>query len=233
MTRYVVANWKSHKTLSEAGRWLETFCRLSRPHPDVEVIIAPASVYLVPLSQFLCKQGIAGVFLALQDLSPFPFGAYTGAVAAEMVRGLAQYAIIGHGERRRYFHETNQDVANKVSEATAANIRPIVCVDQSYAVAQLGALLEADTKDLLIGYGPMEAIGIDQPQTPEKTLRVIQKIATIMPHRPILYGGSINTTNVDAYISLPGVAGVMVGSGCQDAEAFVALCHAVAGHGMG
>ncbi len=130
MARYVVANWKSYKTMAEVEKWLETFTNLYRPDPLVEVIIAPSFVHLAPLWGLLQEHNPSRLTLAVQDLSSFPLGAYTGAVAAEMVRDMVGYAIVGHAERRRYFHETNQDIANKVSEAAAARIRPILCVDR-------------------------------------------------------------------------------------------------------
>jgi triosephosphate isomerase len=228
MTRYVVANWKSYKTMAEAESWLYTFSRLYYPDPQVKVILAPSFVFLAPLWQLLQEQGSAPLLaLAVQDMSPFPLGAYTGAVAAAMVRHLVEYALVGHAERRRYFHETNQEVANKVSEAAAAGIRPIVCLDRPYARAQLTALNETETAELLIGYGPVEAIGIAAPQQPEKVARAIREIGDIMPDRPILYGGSITATNADIYIKLAGVAGLMVGTASLDAEEFAGICRIV------
>ena len=224
MTKYVLANWKAHKTMSEAEAWLEKFCQLYRPHPQVEVIIAPPALYLVPMRQKLQKYKIAHLTLAAQNLSPFPPGAYTGEMAAEMVRNLVEFAILGHSERRRYFHETNQDVANKVSEAKAADIKPIVCVDLPYARSQMAALHEEDIDDLIIGYGPVEAIGIDIPQSPVKTKEAIEEIRIIAPDKPILYGGSINKENAGDYLKIAGVVGLMVGTASLDPEEFALIC---------
>lgn len=228
MTRYVLANWKSHKTMAEAETWLATFCQLYQPDPQVQVILAPSLVFLAPLQQLLQKQETKHLALAVQDLSPFPLGAYTGAVAAEMVRGLVDYALVGHAERRRYFHETNQEIANKVSEAVATGIRPILCVDRPYARAQLAALNETDTGELLIGYGPVEAIGLAVPQSPEKAARTVREIRDTMPGRPILYGGSIDAANAGTYMKLAGVAGLMVGAASLAAEEFAKICRIVA-----
>jgi triosephosphate isomerase len=227
MTRYVLANWKSHKTMVEAEKWLATFSGLYHPDPSVEVILAPSFVHLPLLAELLQKDNPARLTLAVQDLSPFPLGAYTGAVAAEMVRDLVGYAIVGHAERRRYFHETNQEIANKVSEAVAARIKPILCVDHPYARAQLAALNEADIGELLIGYGPVEAIGIAVAQAPEKAASAIREIQAIMPDNSILYGGSINGTNASTYMKLEGLQGLMVGSASLEAAEFARICTAV------
>lgn len=226
MSRYVVANWKSHKTLAEAEKWLEIFLRHYRPDPQVQVIIAPSFIFLVPLAQLLQRYEIDSLSLAAQDLSPFPKGAYTGAVAAEMVSDLIDYALVGHAERRRYFHETDQEIANKISEAVAAGIKPILCIDQPYVRSQFAALNETDMHELIIGYGPVMAIGIDIPPPPEKIGQVISEIRTIVPDRPILYGGSVNATNAGNYLRLEGVAGLMVGTASLEPEEFVDICNA-------
>jgi triosephosphate isomerase len=225
MTKYLLANWKSHKTLAEAESWLSEFLRLYRPAPQLKVIIAPAAIHLAPLWQLLQKHGAPPrLSLAIQDLSPFPLGSYTGAVAAPMVRDLVEFAILGHSERRRYFNETNLDVANKVSEAGAVGIQPIVCIDEPYARAQLAAIDEEDLPGLLIGYGPVEAIGIASPQSPEMVGQAIAEIQALAPHAPILYGGSINASNAADYLGLTGVAGLMVGTASLDAEEFARIC---------
>ncbi|MBU0728360.1 MAG: triose-phosphate isomerase [Proteobacteria bacterium] len=223
MTRYVLANWKSHKTLSEAEAWLEKFSQLYLPHPEVEVILAPPALYLLALRQKLQKYKIAHMTLAAQDLSPFPLGAYTGAIAAEMLRNRVAFALLGHSERRRYFHETDQDVANKVSEAQSANIRPIVCVDLPYARSQVAALYDG-LGDLLIGYGPVEAMGIGIPQSPAKTRAAIEGIQQVAPGTPVLYGGSVNKDNAGDYLRIAGVAGLMVGTASLDPEEFALIC---------
>ena len=144
MRSYLLANWKSHKTLAEAEAWLEKFSRSHRPDPQLQAIIAPPAPFLVPLWQKLQAMALANVALAAQDLSPFPLGSYTGGVAAAMVRDFAEYAIVGHAERRRYFHETHREVANKVGEAIAAGIKPVVCVELPYAREQLAAREEKE-----------------------------------------------------------------------------------------
>jgi triosephosphate isomerase (TIM) len=135
-----------------------------------------------------------------------------------MLRGMVNYVILGHSERRRYFHETNQEVANTVSEALAAGIKPIVCVDQPYLRAQIAALNDTDCSNLIIGYGPVEAIGIDIPQSPEKTMAVVGKIRTMIPGCPILYGSSISTDNTATYIALAEVSGLLIGSASLEPE---------------
>ncbi|MEW6219358.1 MAG: triose-phosphate isomerase family protein [Thermodesulfobacteriota bacterium] len=226
MIRYVLANWKSNLDTTQARSWLATFRRCHRPDPRVQVLVAPSFVGLSPLWQALQEEPIPHLSLAVQDLSPFPLGAYTGAVAAALVRGLATHAMVGHSERRRHFHETPQEIANKVSEATAAGLVPILCLDLPYARAQIGAVADADADRLLIGYGPEEAIGIQVAQAPELAAAAVREIGVLLPGRPLLYGGSVDAGSAAVYLGLPGVSGVMVGSASLDPEGFAAICAA-------
>ena len=226
--RYAVANWKSHKTTAEAEQWLTAFLAAHRPDPNLQVIIAPSFVALAPMQRQLAESGATHIALAAQDLSPFPSGAYTGAVTATMLKGLADYAFVGHSERRRYFHETHQEIANKVAEAVSAGITPILCLDRPYAAAQLAALADTDAEKVLIGYGPVEAIGIDMPQTVQQVSEAVQEIRARLPERPILYGGSVNGENAAGYMRIEGISGVMAGSASLDPEEFARICAAVA-----
>jgi triosephosphate isomerase len=220
----IVANWKSNKTPIQALAWLEQFLEHYRPHPDLEIVIAPPMVSLVPISALLKQRTTSNISLAAQDISPFPLGSYTGAVAAEMVHDLVSYAIVGHAERRRYFHETNQEVANKALEAAAVGITPIVCVDLKYARAQLAALDELDSNKMIIGFAPAEGIGIDTPQPFDKAAAAVAEIHEILPDSPILYSGSINRENITQYRQIPGIAGLIIGTASLEAEIFVSLC---------
>ena len=227
MSKYIVANWKSHKTLEEGEKWLSEFLKMYQPDSGVEVILAPSYIHLIPLWRLMQDKELPAISLAVQDVSPFPLGAYNGAVAAAMVRKMVDYAIIGHSERRRYFHETELEIANKACEAAAADIKPILCVDQPYAHSQMTALNEADMQHMLIGYGPVEAIGVNIPQSLEKTRREVAEVGEIFPEKPILYGGSVNAENAGNYMQLEGVAGLMVGSASLEPDEFAKICRIV------
>jgi len=229
MSKYILANWKSHKTLTEASSWLDTFCSLYRSQSDLEVIIAPPLPYIIPLAQQLQSYGTNNLALAVQDLSPFPLGAYTGAVAAAMVSDFVGYALLGHVERRRYFHETNQDIANKAAEATAAGIKPIVCIDRPHARSQMAALSAETLGGLLLGFRPVEAIGINIPQAPVTVTEIVRQIRDIAPDSPILYGGSLSAANAAAYLKIEGIAGLMVGTASLDPREFASICSIAAG----
>ena len=208
----------------------DTFASLYRAKTGVEVIIAPSFICLENLAAYVKKLRLENVVLAAQDISPFPKGGYTGAIAADMVRGMADYVIVGHSERRRYFHETIQDVVNKVYEAVDFGLRPILCLDQTYAMSQLAPLADIDCEKFIIAYCPVDPLTFRKPESPEKVREGVGFIAGLHPNRAIIYGGSIYPDNVREYFNLPELSGVIVGAASLEAESFAEICrHAAAG----
>ncbi|MDP3695604.1 MAG: triose-phosphate isomerase family protein [Desulfocapsaceae bacterium] len=195
----------------------------------LQIIVAPSFICLQSLSDHVKTLGLENVSLAAQDISPFPKGSYTGAVAADMVKDLVEYVIIGHSERRRYFHETSQDVAGKVSEAVDVGMIPIICVDQPYARSQLLALNESDSKEMIIAYGPVDAMTVRIPESPIRAAETARLISQIQPGRPVIYGGSLEPENVKDYVQVPELAGLFVGQVSLEVDSFLAIFEQMAG----
>lgn len=228
MKRFVIGNWKSHKTLADARRWFDAFAGMYVPVPELSVILAPSFVCLDGLSEYVRRLSLQNVFLAAQDISPFPKGAYTGAVAADLVKGIVDYVIVGHSDRRRYFHETLQDVANKVNETVDAGLVPIVCVDRPYAMSQLTVLTDIDREKMIIAYGPVDALNFRIPQSPKEVIEAAELISRVYPQRPIVYGGSVISENARLYATLAGISGLFVGAASLEASSFAAICNEMA-----
>ena len=94
--RFVIGNWKCTKSIAEARSWIDTFRRGYVPVEDVEVVIAPPLIVLAKLADIVEEAALEQFSLAAQDVSPFPLGSYTGATAADMLKGICRYAIVGH-----------------------------------------------------------------------------------------------------------------------------------------
>ncbi|MFW2368846.1 MAG: triose-phosphate isomerase [Desulforhopalus sp.] len=228
MQRYVIGNWKSHKSTTDGQSWLDTFSRLYRSHPDIEVILAPSIICLENIAKYLEELQLVGVRLAAQDVSPFPKGSYTGAVAADMIRPSAGYVIVGHSERDRYFHETGQDVANKISEAVDSGLIPIVCVEEHTFVSRLSTLVDIECEQALVAYTPVDALNFNIAESPGKVAETVAKIRTKFPLWPVVYGGALGEKNVENYLELKELAGVFVGSASLDVEIFTSICNRAA-----
>ncbi len=227
MTPLLIANWKSHKNEAQALAWLEIFAAFwSKYQGQSQVVIAPPASLLGSLDWFF-REKIASTLpgqlsLGVQDLSPFPSGAYTGALSIENIANFqVKYAIVGHSERRRYFHETHAEVANKVDQALAAGITPVVCVDVDYVESQAAAIARDQLEKCVVAYEPLEAIGSGVNQPIIEVKPVVSAIKAAFGKVPILYGGSVSSQNVAEYTDV--VDGFLVGSKSLDAQEWIEI----------
>lgn len=219
--KLVIANWKSNLNWQAAQAWAEEFARLKQ-HSHT-YIVCPPTPFLGALQPWAGKEFELGV----QDLSPFESGAYTGAISAGNLEGLkVSYVILGHSERRKYFGETAQSVAQKAELALAHNITPIICVDADEFESQTAALSDSVAKNKIVWvYEPVHSISTfgGQEDPLEVTLKNIAQLRQKTQAETVIYGGSISPENSLAYLQSNDIDGVLVGAKSLKPDLFAKL----------
>ena len=237
MKTYVMGNWKMNLTVGDSSIYLQRLLKKIKPSRGLEIIIAPSAISLPSLSLQL-ERNKSKIKLAAQNFYQKDFGAYTGEISIAQLRGVVSYALIGHSERRFIFGETNKDISQKVAAAIRSGITPILCIGETENQRNfgetidvlrdelLGGLSEIDTEDVkkcLIAYEPVWAISTSRqarPATPDEIAASIQLIKEQLidiygqetaEEIPLLYGGSVNPNNAGAYLTIPGINGILVG----------------------
>lgn len=234
-----------HKTASEAAAFCRQIRRAEDQFPGVELLICPPFTALPAAAEALRGSKIA---LGAQNMHWEGQGAYTGEISAAMLQELGvSYVIIGHSERRHLFGEDDHFAAQKVRTALQTGLKPILCVgetgaerrqDQTEMVLrrQLQAVLEGlpptTATTLVVAYEPVWAIGTGMAASAADADAAACLIASeagryFGPEAAaalrIQYGGSVNASNIGAFINLPGVHGALVGGASLQEDTFLAL----------
>jgi len=221
MQKRVLANWKANLSPDKAVQWCDAFAGVYRPRTDLEVVLAVPFLFLERIAERV--QSLAGVSLASQGVSSYPQGNYTGAIPAAWLRGLARYTLLGHRERRRYFHETVQDVARQAYESLAEDLHPIVCFDRDVLIPQTAAMAAEELGRLIWAYTPDTPATFEMARGEAEIAALLPQIAKKTDNRPVLYGGGVTIDNGAGLWRLAGLGGIMLGRGCLDGAAFASL----------
>lgn len=214
---YLVGNWKSNKTIPEAKEWLKKITNYQLPSTNLEIVIA------APFTVLSFLKTNSSFRLAAQNISPFPSGPYTGEISGEMIKGLVDYVVVGHSERRRHFGETNEMVAKKTKQALQFQITPIVCLDEPYLESQIKAI----NHQLIFAYEPLAAIGSGKPDTPQNANLVAERIKKMTEGAFVLYGGSVDAKNAKNFMVEKNIDGLLVGQASLNANEFAKIIQAV------
>jgi len=245
------ANWKMHKTASEARELAAAVVSGAAPCDNYGIILAPPFTAIPTVVE--ATRGHVGIGVAGQNCFWETQGAYTGEVAPGMlVAAGCSHVIIGHSERRQYFGETDATVAKRTRAALDAGLDVIVCIGETEAEREggrteavlerqlnggVGLLAAADWPRIVVAYEPVWAIGTGKTATPEIAndahafirgwIATAQGPATAEATR-ILYGGSVKPDNTGGLIAQPDIDGGLVGGASLQADAFLEICHAIA-----
>lgn len=249
-TKIIAGNWKMNKTPAEAAALAQALVAEIGAVSGVERVVVPPFVALASVAPVLVGSGIG---LGAQNLHWADSGAYTGEVSAPMLKGLCQYVVIGHSERRQYFGETDESVNKKTKAALANGLTPIVCVGETLAQYEAGetgvvvssqvraayAGIEAvDALKTVVAYEPVWAIGTGRAATPEGANAVIAEhiravIAGLYGAEAaaalrIQYGGSVTAANAAELLAQPDIDGALVGGASLKAADFGVIVRAAA-----
>jgi triosephosphate isomerase len=228
-------------SVTEAGQLVQSIIPDLVQVPTVDRVICPPFISLSTVAEYLLGTGIR---VGAQNCYFEPKGAYTGEISAPMLKGIADYVIVGHSERRQYLNETNEIIAKKISAVFEAGLMPILCVGErldenesgrteDVIGGQLRGALQGLQTDrinaLVIAYEPVWAIGTGRAATPEQANEVIGFIRTTVAsilgagsaaQIRIQYGGSVTADNFASIIEQPEIDGALVGGASLVAAAF-------------
>lgn len=208
---FIVANWKSNKTESEAKEWLTRF-KINDPSSDKEIIICPSFTLLPILKSYILNHK-SSIKLGTQDISLFEEGSYTGEVNGKQIKEFADYVIIGHSERRKNLNESDKMLEKKVLMAKKYKLNPIFCIQSEKTKIP---------KDVeIVSYEPIFAIGTGYPDTPESAENISKSVKDNSGIATVLYGGSVTSENVSSFTKMQNVSGVLVGKASLDPVEFM------------
>ncbi|MBN2813067.1 MAG: triose-phosphate isomerase [Bacteroidales bacterium] len=245
--KIVAGNWKMNKTLQEGVELAKTVNRQVEDN-GVIVILCTPFIHLSEVNNVITKDSL---FLGAQNCASETSGAFTGEVSVDMIKSTgSEYVIIGHSERRSYYHEDDAQLNKKTKLALAAGLTPIFCCGEVLAERQannhmkvvktqiengLFDLSPEDFAKVVIAYEPVWAIGTgvnatsDQAQEMHKAIRelVAEKYGTqVANNTSILYGGSCKPSNAKELFANPDVDGGLIGGASLNASDFMGIVNA-------
>lgn len=224
---WIIANWKSNKTISEALDWLEQVGPEIPKRDDLKVVVCPTYSGLSEVKKVITTSNYS-LLTGVQDLSPFGAGAYTGEESAELLTSLADLAILGHSERRENFGETDEMVSKKVEQSLDSDIIPLVCVQNEDTPVPAGCQLIAYEPIWAISTGLTNTPGIGKADNPENADKMAYSFKEKYGENlKVIYGGSVDSGNVKSFISQPHIDGALVGNASLDALEFIKICKIV------
>lgn len=247
--RLIIGNWKMNLDVQGSSLYMDRLSKDIQVRRDVEVVVAPTMLALQTLS---LQVNLRQMKLAAQNFYWRDNGAYTGEVSATQLRGIVQYGLVGHSERRHVFGETDKDTRAKVQAAIRNRIRPILCIGETaqerannettmvlhdQLIGGLANVTSDELEQVVVAYEPIWAIGTGDSAMPDdvkKATKVIRdQIAQLYGKRAsqsvqVLYGGSVKADSAADYLAMSEIDGLLVGGASLDRHDFdkiVKLAH--------
>ncbi len=247
--KIVAGNWKMHKNAEETEDLLNEL--IDKLPNDVETLIVVAPTF-VNLASAVDHLEFTNISVAAQNMSQYESGAYTGEISADMLKSIGvNITLVGHSERRAYFHETDFILAEKVTTALKHDITIIFCFgeelkdrhsNQHFNVVEnqlrdgLFHIENKDWKKIILAYEPVWAIGTGETASPEQAQEMHKFIRETVQKRygsdiaddvSILYGGSVKPENAKEIFSKADVDGGLIGGAALKATDFAAIVNSI------
>jgi triosephosphate isomerase len=238
----IAGNWKMNKTVAESLDLVQELVREVNQVKEVDIVVCPPFTALSDVSKKVIESNIR---LGAQNMSEHTAGAYTGEIAAEMLKEfLVRYVILGHSERRQYQEESDSLISKKALAAHAASIKPIICVGEtleqresgvtndvvgSQIKGSLAGLTSEQMLETVIAYEPVWAIGTGKTASSKQAQDVHAFIRSVLAELHgndvakqvrIQYGGSVKPANARELMGQPDIDGALVGGAALDAKSF-------------
>lgn len=242
--KIVAGNWKMNTDLNQAID-LAKGVVAAKIDSVAQLVLCPPFPFIQAVSE-VCKTSLIAV--GAQNCNKKKSGAFTGEVSAEMLASLGvKFVLVGHSERRTYFNETNQELADKIAICLEQNITPVYCCGEhleerdnkhhfSTVKTQLEEALfnfsDKEINKIVIAYEPVWAIGTGVTATPAQAQEMHQFIRKVISEKygkaiadniSILYGGSCNASNAKELFALPDVDGGLIGGASLKVDDFIAI----------
>ena len=242
--KLIIGNWKMNLGVHEASLYLHKLEKKVKVHRDVEVVLAPTTLAVQTLSLQVKHRQFK---LAAQNFYWRDHGAYTGEVSATQLRGIVQYGIVGHSERRHVFNETDKDTRAKVQAAIRNGIIPVLCIGETAGeramnetndalydqlIGGLANVTGEELESVVIAYEPVWAIGTGDNAVPHDVMLAVRSIRHHLKHLygakaaqevKVLYGGSVTPQSAADYLALDDIDGLLIGGASLDAEGFASI----------
>jgi triosephosphate isomerase len=244
----LAANWKMNNGPTMAREFMQSFLDQYQRQHDRSILFFPPALSFAAVAAAISDR--RDIMLGVQNVHWADQGAFTGELSVSMARDAgARVVLVGHSERRHVFGESDDDTAKKCAAVERAGLTPLLCVGEkleqrnagqaeAVVVSQLrtglSAMSQLATKDIMVAYEPVWAIGTGQTATPEDAAAmhgvVREELRAICGDRakstPILYGGSVSPANAPSLLRASNVDGLLVGGASLDAASWLAIARA-------
>lgn len=240
MDPIIIANWKMHKTHTEARDFISA----------LKPLLGGKKAWLAPpftaIAEAVKAAEGAKIVIGAQNMHDAPQGAFTGQISSSMLKALgAEFVLIGHSECRHVFCEPEDLISRKVARALEEKITPVLCIGEKLEEResnqtndvlrhQLTSALKglSDLQNLIVAYEPVWAIGTGKVASPELAQdahlmcrKILAELSSevIAAKIPILYGGSVNPKNIEGLLAQPDIEGALVGGASLDVNSYSQL----------